>query len=246
MNLYNGLKHIIKNTLPKKILFRFENHFRFLHSLFYLGKSYQCNICNRNLRQFIILDDEKICPACGSLKRTRRLWNILENEFLNDSQQRILHFSPSRSIYRKLKNHYPNYTGSDLSDDFLSDESFDITNINISDNYYDLIICYHILEHVENDSKAISELHRVLKDNKFCLIQTPFKDGEIYEDASITDPEQRNINFGQHDHLRIYSANGLKDRLEKTGFNVEIREFHELPKNKYGFSESEEILICKK
>ncbi|HJZ40324.1 MAG TPA: methyltransferase domain-containing protein, partial [Bacteroidales bacterium] len=115
-----------------------------------------------------------------------------------------------------------------------------------SDESYDLVICYHILEHVADDDRAIRELFRILKMNGICLIQTPFRDGDIYENLSIHTPEQRKVHFGQEDHLRVYSATGLKDRLESAGFRVEKREYNEAPENINGFKNKETIIIAAK
>ncbi len=138
------------------------------------------------------------------------------------------------------------YTSTDRSGDFLADNKFDITNIDAADKSYDLIICYHIMEHIEDDIQAMRELYRILKMQGICIVQTPFKEGEIYEDSSLATDEDRLKHFGQHDHVRIYSAKGLKERLSNCGFHVEIRSYEEDPHNRYGFLTKETILICTK
>ena len=159
----------------------------------------------------------------------------------------ILDFSPSRSYYHKLKNNSTiDYHSSDLSDNFIAEYKYDITNIDCEDSKFDLIICYHILEHITDDNKAINELYRILKNECFCLIQTPFKEGDIYEDANIIKGEDRLEHFGQEDHVRVYSIEGLKDRLTDNGFNVEIKSFNEDTNNYFGYSEKEYVLICDK
>ena len=157
----------------------------------------------------------------------------------------MLHFSPSRSVYRLLKkNPHIDYFSTDYEDEFLADYKYDIKQIPLKEEFFNLIICYHILEHIEDDKKAITELHRVLKSNGTCLIQTPYKEGEIYEDFSKKTPEERLNAFGQEDHVRIYSVEGLQQRLKENGFqNVEIKTF---PANeRFGFME-ETVLIAKK
>jgi SAM-dependent methyltransferase len=202
-------------------------------------------MCNKKLRVFVKMGNDRLCPRCGSIQRTRRLWQILNDEFLTN-QQKVLDFSPSRSIYRVMKKGVFIYVSSDLSGDFISDTSYDIRNIDSPEENYDLIICYHILEHIDSDTMAMKELWRVLKKGGYCLVQTPFKEGDIFEDYSKTTPKEREIYFGQSDHVRIYSINGLKNRLENVGFEVEVRNFKEKPENIYGFSESETVLICSK
>lgn len=246
-NVYSFLKKHISSILPKSFLFKNELFLRFFYSIIYIGKTHKCNICKHNLRSFIVLDKEKlICPFCGSLSRTRRLWLLINDN--NILKGNVLHFSPSRSLYRTLKkNNHINYYSSDFEDEFLAEYKFDITQINQPDEKFDLIICYHILEHITNDIKAISELYRVLKIKGKILLQTPFKEGDIYEDYSIISPEKRMEHFGQKDHVRVYSATGLKKRLENIGFKVLTKSFAFSNEDLYfGFKSPESVLILTK
>ena len=64
---------------------------------------------------------------------------------------------------------------------------------------------------------------------------------EIYEDYSINTPELRLKHFGQKDHVRIYAAEGLENRLKDVGFKTEILQFS---KNDYlGLSDNELVII---
>lgn len=245
--MYHALKQIISRALSKEFLFRHEPKIRAMFSLAYYGNNFTCTICGTNLRKFIELPNgNRICPKCGSSGRDRKLWELVSQKYLKPGVS-ILDFSPSRSLYRAFKN-TPNinYTSTDLSGDFIGDKSYDITHIDAPSAQFDLIFCYHILEHVDEDMKAMKELHRVLKDEGICLIQTPFKEGEIYENPAITTEEGRLQHFGQEDHVRIYSVGGLKKRLQEVGFKIEKLTTSENPTNKHGFKESEIILLCSK
>lgn len=135
------------------------------------------------------------------------------------------------------------YYSTDYENEFLADYKFDITNINQKDNTFNTIICYHILD----DKKAISELYRVLKTKGTVYIQTPFKYGDIYEDEKIVSSEERRIHFGQEDHVRVYSVEGLKNRLKKSGFKVKVKSFNLSDNDLYfGFKTPETILILTK
>ncbi|RYJ41865.1 class I SAM-dependent methyltransferase [Flavobacterium beibuense] len=242
--MYRLAKKLISKLISKQTLFRYELTLRRAYATIYSGDKHECGICHKKLSRFIVLENNNIlCPNCGSLARDRRLVSLLNSGFL-DKGITVLDFSPSRSVYRELnKNSSINYLSTDLSGNFFAKYSFDITNLDLEDESVDLIICYHILEHIENDSKAMSELYRVLKPKGKCIIQTPFKDRDIYEDFSITSPEEREIHFGQDDHVRVYSVNGLKERLEKTGFSVSVNEYKE---DNYLGLKKENILITAK
>jgi SAM-dependent methyltransferase len=242
--MYQRLKKIALSVFPKRILFENEVFLRSLYAFPFRGKNHKCTVCGHGLKKFITLPDgDLLCPFCGSRSRTRRLYSFLtQNRLLYG---KVLHFSPSRSVFRLLKkNRDITYFSTDYEDEFLADYRYDITQIPSDSDFFDLIICYHILEHIEEDYKAMAELQRVLKPEGSCVVQTPFKEGEIYEDFSKQTAEERLEAFGQEDHVRIYSISGLRERLLKNGFkNVEIKTFP--AEARFGFME-ETVLICKK
>ena len=242
--MYKALKKSVKTIIPDSILFQTEELLRWPIGLFYSGSKHQCPVCKHKLSKFILLDNgEAICPFCGSLPRTRRLWNLLFQVLKIKSK--VLHFSPSRSLYRRLKKYEAiDYVSTDFENEFLADKKYDITKLEIESDQFDFIICYHILEHIENDVQAMKELFRVLKPGGTILIQTPFKKGEIYENENIKTPEDRKIHFHQEDHVRIYSVNGLKKRLKSVGFFVEVKDFEE--DTFYGLKAGENVLFAKK
>lgn len=243
--MYQQFKRIIKTIIPQKILFEQEENLRKVLLPFYKGNDHKCEICETNLSIFAEAENGTLlCPICGSLPRTRRLWKLLSDEFLKNGIS-VLDFSPSRSIYRKLKKvENIHYFSSDFENEFLADHRFDITKIEKPDHTFDLIICYHILEHIVDDGLAISELYRVLKPGGHILFQTPFREGNIYEDSSIVTKIDREKFFGQNDHVRIYSANGLQERLENSGFTTQIRT---LKKDRYlGLVQNERVIVCTK
>lgn len=245
--MYEKMKKILQSTLPQKYMFRHEEIIRSIYYQFYRGNKVKCNICEKKLKKFIAFTSgEKTCPNCGSSRRNRRLWEILKPEIKNEGIN-ILHFSPSRCLYRILsKQPLINYQSTDYVGEFIADKQLDITRIEEPDNIYDLIICYHILEHIEDDHKAMKELSRILKNKGKCIFQTPFKEGDIVEDNTKSTPEERLKHFGQQDHVRIYSINGLKSRLENIGFKVEVKIFSEKNDNFFGLHEKECVLIANK
>jgi hypothetical protein len=85
-----------------------------------------------------------------------------------------------------------------------------------------------------------------LKPGGRLLLQTPFREGTIFEDPAIITEEERMKYFGQKDHVRIYSIGGISGRLNQAGFAVEVLQFNEPLINRSGFSEKETIISCNK
>jgi SAM-dependent methyltransferase len=102
----------------------------------------------------------------------------------------------------------------------------DLTRLSFPDDAFDLIICVHVLEHIDDDASAIRELRRVLKPGGLSLIMVPI-DGtrtETYEDPTIVTPEQRERAYWYHDHRRLYGCD-FRSRLERGGFVVRANGF---------------------
>lgn len=243
--MYKRLKNTLKRVIPNSFIKKNEQLLRKGIAVFYAGNTYQCNLCGFNLSKFVTVNSNSLlCPKCGSISRSRQLWNVLESKIENKS---ILHFSPSLSFQKKfIQSNAKEYVSTDYMGEFEAMKRLNIEAIDEPDNYFDLVICYHVLEHINDDKKAMSELFRILKPNGSCYIQTPFKQGEIYEDDSITTEADRQIHFGQKDHLRIYSVEGLVNRLEHVGFKTDILNLKNDKDNVNGFPEKESIVVAKK
>lgn len=235
----------IKKIIPKNLIKNNQELLRNLISIFYLGNKYQCNICDFKMSHFVKLKNgNKLCPKCGSIDRTRKLWDLLKNKIQGKT---VLHFSPSSCLKNKIESlNDIKYETSDYAGEFEAMKKINIESINEPNNKYDLVICYHILEHIKNDVTAMKELNRILKPKGKCIIQTPFKEGEIYENEEVKTDEERLKHFGQKDHLRIYSVKGLIRRLESVGFKTKLKEFKADEKNNYGFKLNEKIIIAEK
>jgi SAM-dependent methyltransferase len=164
------------------------------------------------------------CPNCGSLERHRLFWLHFVNLIwpgLPANKKDVLHVAPEQFIAKLLRDHPEiNY----ISGDLMMPEAMiklDLTDIQIWDNQFDVIICSHVLEHITDDRKAMREMHRILKPGGVLLVMVPTYGAETYEDPSITSPEERRFHFGQDDHVRKYGRD-IIDRLEEAAFSVSM------------------------
>ncbi len=142
------------------------------------------------------------------------------------------------------------YTSADLFSPIV-DVKADILDLPFEDNTYDVIICNHVLEHIVDDRKAMSELYRVMKNGAWGIVQVPMKNSleKTYEDFTITDPKERQKHFGQYDHVRWYGMDYF-DRLKSVGFETEInfysQKFSEAEIKRFGLNKNEILPVVRK
>jgi len=248
---------LLTRFVPRKILQPLAQFGSKIISVFYLGNKFYCIVCNRNFRKLLPYGrlksrENALCPNCLSLERHRLMWYYLKkNTKFFTKKLKVLHFAPEICFvnrFKKLSN--LNYITADLESPWAM-VKMDIHNIKFPDNKFDVVFCNHVLEHVDNDLKAMSEIYRVLKPNGWAIIQSP-QDWNLettYEDKSITEPLEREKHFGQADHLRMYGRDYGK-RLSSVGFIVEENKLvYNLEKKiiiKNCFSANEVIYLCKK
>jgi len=125
----------------------------------------------------------------------------------------------------------------------------DVVSLPLADASYDVALCIHLLEHVQDDRRAIAELYRVLRPGGWALVSVPIRlDRETHEDPSITDPAERQAVFGERSHVRWYGAD-LADRLREAGFEVELDLASGIPdevRRRHGLRRDENLFTCRK
>jgi len=160
---------------------------------------------------------------CGALERHRFVWRYFESEtnLFNGEQKKVLHVAPENCFEPRLRKRLgSNYITADLLDPQAMIR-MDITDIQFPDNYFDVIYCSHVFEHVPDDRKAMREFFRTLKPNGWAILLVPITVEKTFEDPSIVNPSERLRIFGQVDHVRRYGSDYI-DRLKESGFNVKM------------------------
>lgn len=248
---------LILNYIPRTILTRASTFIKPIIRLYLSGNRYTDPIDGRSFRSFIPygynnVRKNALSPSTYSLERHRMLWLYLKNETdIFTKKIRLLHFAPEPAFHKIFKNcNNISYDTIDLNSP-LAEIKADICDLPIENDTYDYILCNHVLEHIDDDIKAMSELYRVLKKGGIGIFQIPIdvERKNTFEDPSITSPKQRNKIFGQYDHVRIYGMDYF-DRLKSVGFSVnQIYYGEKLSEEeifKYCLSKNEIIPVCKK
>ncbi|MFQ6183662.1 class I SAM-dependent methyltransferase [Sinorhizobium meliloti] len=190
------------------------------------------------------------CHVCHSFERHRHIWLTIDadRDFFSKGSK-LLHFAPE-PFFKNVFGQNPNldYFDCDLAKERATYQ-VDITAIPFGDEKFDRVICSHVLEHVPDDRKGMSEMFRVLKPGGIAYVMVPSEvRAATYEDPAINTPELRLKHYGQATHVRIYSRDDFVARLQECGFVVEVQ----FPRRKYGeemckdFLLGDNIYICSK
>jgi predicted SAM-dependent methyltransferase len=225
---------------------------------FYLkGKRFTDPIDGKSYRNFLPYGygtqrKNALAPGTLSLERHRLLWLYLKNEtdfFDKSKPKKVLHMAPEQCFLKRFKKlRHLDIITADLYSPIV-DVKADILNLPFDDNAFDIVFCNHVLEHIEDDKKAMQELFRVLKPGGMGIFQIPqdLTREKTYEDFSITDPVMRKKHFGQYDHVRIYGRDYF-DRLKAVGFTVKevdyTKKLSQLEMDKYCLVQGEILPVC--
>lgn len=218
----------------------------------------ECPVCNAEFPAYLPFSvrpkpprPNARCPKCGALERHRALALLMQKLDWHKENMRVLHFAPERIFYRLFSSFKDiEYWPVDLNPKMFGvKKAVDITNITFDDNFFDLIMCTHVLEHIPDDKKAMSELYRVLKPGGIALLNVPMRNTPAtLENPEYNTPELRLKYYGQADHVRYYGLD-FPDRLSSVGFRVQRFVFEDMGDktlNKYGLKKTEKIFWCEK
>lgn len=100
---------------------------------------------------------------------------------------------------------------------FCNRETFLISpgeTLNFSDNFFDEIYCYEVLEHVNHLDKTLSEIKRVLKNNGKLFITVPLEKSEKV--LIRYNPDYPS----QVGHMRFFSKKKIRDLLIANDFRI--------------------------
>lgn len=209
---------------------------------------HRCNVCQSRVARFQALDSHYIdlprkydsvygpddvetlnyrnyyCPHCGATDRDRLYClyvHSLAKRGTRLAEQAMLDIAPSR-LRMAICHLFKEYRTCDLFAEKV-DDRVDLMKMDLyPDARWDAFICSHVLEHVPDDRRALSELFRVLKPGGWGILMVPInvRMTQIDENPAVTDVGERWRRFGQDDHVRAYDKQGFLGRVREAGFEV--------------------------
>lgn len=240
----------------------------------FLGSSRFCYICRKSFRSFIPcrggyaflspfireLDligsdvENFLCPYCLCFDRERHLWMYLDklNLWGCVTGSSVIHFAPENETAKRIISQNPAlYVKADLYPDSPDIERIDLAAIPHPSESFDLLICNHVLEHVHDDRRALSEIFRILKPGGYAILQTPYSFflSNSFSDPSINTDALRLRHYGQEDHVRLYGRD-LFTRIEGSGLSLRVHThaqcLSEFDASIYGVNPREDLILAVK
>jgi SAM-dependent methyltransferase len=153
--------------------------------------------------------DRFACPRCGATDRERHLCLYFERLGILETIRGgcVLHMAPERVIERRIRDFRPaTYIKGDRAPMHPSIQRIDLQRIPFPDGSFDMALCNHVLEHVDDPAAALRELHRVLKPGGRLVCQTPYAAHltNTLEDPLFQSEADRRFFYMQEDHVRLF------------------------------------------
>jgi len=242
------MKNLIKKNIPKFILIFLQNLLLFWRLLNYKKPKFFCTVCEKKTYGYLTGFFPKLtitCSYCLSESKQRLISQYLRK--YNFTDKTILHFAPEDCMIKFINKNkiYNKYILADINPT-KEINKVDITDTEFQNNTFDLIICSHVLEHVD-EKKAIRELKRIIKINGFILLLFPIIDSweKTYRNDNIKNDYDRERHFLQHDHLQLF---GREIERELSDDNFSLKKITPFGQEcvKYGITQGESLFVLEK
>lgn len=190
-----------------------------------LGYLRVCNICGWHGPSFsgTAHSESLRCTVCGSVARDRFLYYCWTKRSPYRGAAAVLETSPRLGEdYRNRMRELVDYRCSDYDQQsHRADLALDLQAIDLPDESLDVVLTPHVLEHVPDSGRALSELLRVLRPGGRMYLQVPLPQGKT---APPTTPEYHG------DNTLVYWRFGwdLVDQIRDAGFRCFVLTTYEL------------------
>jgi SAM-dependent methyltransferase len=156
------------------------------------------------------------CPNCNASER-HRIQLVVVNDVLskrNTAHLKMLHFAPEPFFREFFSQRFGHYETADLSMQGVN-HNVDLQQLPFANETYDFVFASHVLEHIPDDEKAISEIRRILKPNGIAILPVPLVAEKTIEYPEPNPNEAYHVRAPGMDYFDRYKRHFSK--VEKVG-----------------------------
>jgi len=188
-----------------------------------VGGRVECPVCGWSGVSFAASHkprrSNRICPRCSSSERDRALELWLVDRPVPPGG-RVLEVAPLGLLASTARGLGYEHVSVDLSS-ARADVLGDLCRLPFPAESFDVVVCFHVLEHVPADLEAVGEIARMLRPGGQAVISVPWGPAQaVTEEDLEAGPEERQRRFGQTDHVRNYGRD-VTDRFRSGGLLVD-------------------------
>jgi SAM-dependent methyltransferase len=189
----------------------------------------ECNVCGWQGKQFYAFfnemcrqKDQTLCPRCWSSVYQRNLAKYILENLDSDYPYKVLECSPHASDPVGVVLKHMDYISIDIVKGRAMIE-MDLTDLKFRKESFDIVVCSAVLEHVDDDVKALQEMYRVVKIGGRAIVQIPMGYHGDMKGEHTTEFEGMPF----YEHHRAYGYNDFINKMNYVGFRVERHDYHD-------------------
>jgi SAM-dependent methyltransferase len=172
------------------------------------------------------------CPQCYALERHRFQFTLARDVFtsINSSTKSMLHFAPEKALRTLFAQMFSDYQTADLFQEDV-DHKVDIQMLPFADESFDVVYASHVLEHIPDDAKALSEIHRILRPAGIAILPVPIMGLKTIEYDAPDPLQDDHVRAPGIDYFDRYTIFSRVDVIDSYSVPEEYQPFVYLPEN---------------
>ncbi|HEX7819352.1 MAG TPA: methyltransferase domain-containing protein [Sphingobium sp.] len=172
------------------------------------------------------------CPACGSSPRERLMHYLLDRGTIAlPDGGAVLHCAPNEgSLVERFRAAAGDYVPADIDPARYTVPGMQRVDLMELEHAarFDRIYASHVMEHVPDDARVLSNIARSLKPGGEAWLIVPLWNRPSEDGPMDLSGRERERRFGQWDHVRQYGID-FAERIAAAGLNVEVIAARDLP-----------------
>lgn len=138
------------------------------------------------------------CPRCESMERHRLQFMVVKQlaERFDFAAMSMLHIAPEKFFMELFRKQFKTYVAANLQANRGVDLQANLCALPFADGQFDVVYASHVLEHIQNDTQAILEVKRVLRDGGLAVLPVPiitshtveYPEPNVYENEHVRAP----------------------------------------------------------